>query len=199
MVSVRWYSERSFANVTLPLTLLSNKLNVKFFSTLIVTAFKCILEETMPNLSGNFGNQNPQDSHKNQSPDPVCNFGFTEPQYSDKCWSNLPLKCHIFLIGNTNRSSARSSDSWSGWFVWNQLPRGAAYTQISFVFLKKFFQITLLNDCMPFSYFNAYHVTSGIWTHQSGTTPTFDSSKFSECKTVIVRFKPWKSKLEACI
>ena len=41
----------------------------------------------------------------------------------------LQLKCHSFLIGNTHRSNARSSDSWSGWFVWNQLPRAdmAAY------------------------------------------------------------------------
>ena len=34
----------------------------------------------------------------------------------------LLLKCHIFLIGNTHRNNEQSSDSWSGWFVWNQLP-----------------------------------------------------------------------------
>ena len=44
----------------------------------------------MPELSVNFGNYISQDSQKNQYPGPVCNF--TEPQYSDKCWSNLPLK-----------------------------------------------------------------------------------------------------------
>ena len=33
----------------------------------------------------------------------VCNFGFTASQYSDKCWSNLPLLWRIFLIGNTQR------------------------------------------------------------------------------------------------
>ena len=37
----------------------------------------------------------------------------TAPQYSDKCWSNLLLKCHIFLIGITRTeftiSPARSS------------------------------------------------------------------------------------------
>ena len=49
------------------------------------TAFKCIFEETVPKLSVNFGNRNSQDSHKNQYPGPVLNFGFTEPQYSDKC------------------------------------------------------------------------------------------------------------------
>ena len=29
-----------------------------------------------------FGNHITQDSHKNQYPGPVLNFGFTEPQYS---------------------------------------------------------------------------------------------------------------------
>ena len=57
-----------------------------FFSGMkIVTAFKCIFEETKPKLSVNFGNLNSQDFHKNQYPSPICNFGFTEPQYSEKC------------------------------------------------------------------------------------------------------------------
>ena len=43
-------------------------------------------------------------SHKNRYPGSICNFSFTAPLYSDKCWSNFPLKCHIFLIGNTHRS-----------------------------------------------------------------------------------------------
>ena len=79
------------ANVTLPLTLVSNKLNTPFFSTLFLcdkkigTVFKCIFEKTMPKLSENYGNRNSQDSHKNQYPGPVLNFSFTEPQYSDKC------------------------------------------------------------------------------------------------------------------
>ena len=65
-------------------------LNVLFFSTLfqwtkIVTAFMCIFVETMPKLSVNFANHISQDSHNNKYPGPVCNFGFTEPQYSDKC------------------------------------------------------------------------------------------------------------------
>ena len=34
----------------------------------IGTAFKCILEETMPKLSLNFGNRNSQNSHKNNIP-----------------------------------------------------------------------------------------------------------------------------------
>ena len=51
----------------------------------IVTAFKCIFEETMPKLSVNFENHISQDSHKNQCPSSVCNFGFTTPQYSDQC------------------------------------------------------------------------------------------------------------------
>ena len=57
----------------------------------------------MPKLTVNFGNPISKDSHKNQYPNPICNFGFTAPQYSDKCWLNLP-KCLIFLIGNTHRS-----------------------------------------------------------------------------------------------
>ena len=98
-----------YVNMTLPLTLVSNKLNVPFsphyFNGIkIVTAFNYIFEETMPNLSVNFGNHVSQDSHKNQYSGPVCNFSFTEPQNSEKCWSNLPLKCHIFIIGNTHRS-----------------------------------------------------------------------------------------------
>ena len=57
----------------------------------------------------------------------------------------LPLKCDVFLIGTRERerepdregerqrerererereSNARSSNSWPGWFIWNQLPRG---------------------------------------------------------------------------
>ena len=58
----------------------------------------------MPKLSVNLGNHISQNSHKNQYPGPVCNFCFTASKYSDKCWSNLPLKYHIFLIGNTHRS-----------------------------------------------------------------------------------------------
>ena len=85
----------------------------------LVTAFKCIFEETMPKLSVNFGNHISQDSHKNQYPGSVCNFGFTASQYSDRCWSNLPLKCHIFLtLTEVTGSPARSSNSCSGWFVW---------------------------------------------------------------------------------
>ena len=69
-----------YANVTLPLTLVSNKLDVPFFSTLfqwenkIVTASKCLLEETVPKLSVNVKNRK---NHKNQYPSPVLNFGFT--------------------------------------------------------------------------------------------------------------------------
>ena len=36
-------------------------------------------------------------------------FQFTAPQSSDKCWSNLLLQCHIFLIGNTQRSCCITS------------------------------------------------------------------------------------------
>ena len=46
----------------------------------IGTAFKYIFEETLPKLSVKFGNRDSQDSHKNQYPDPVLNFGFTEQQ-----------------------------------------------------------------------------------------------------------------------
>ena len=51
----------------------------------IVTAFKCIFEETVPKLLVNFRNRNSQDSHKNQYPGPVLNFSFTKSQYSGKC------------------------------------------------------------------------------------------------------------------
>ena len=35
-----------------------------------------------------------QFSHKNRSPDPVWNFGFTEPQYSDKFAAEVPYLSH---------------------------------------------------------------------------------------------------------
>ena len=117
-----------YLNVKLPLTLVSNKLNVLFFSTLFQwdknVTLKCIFEETMPKLSVNFGNHISQDSHKNQYPGTICNFGFTELQYSNISWSDFDsgMPYLSFLIGNTHRSNARSSDSRSGWFVWNQLP-----------------------------------------------------------------------------
>ena len=117
-----------YANVTLPLTLVSNKQSIlfspRYFSGIkIVTVFTCIFEETMPQLSVNFRNRISQNSHKNQYPGLVCNISFTAPQYGDKCWSNLFLKCHIILIGNTHRTPVRSSNSCSGWFVWNQYTR----------------------------------------------------------------------------
>ena len=61
----------------------------------IVSTFKYIFEETMPKLSVNFGIKSC----------PICNFGFTAPQYSDKCWPNLQLKqkCHIFTYLYTQK------------------------------------------------------------------------------------------------
>ena len=62
-----------YAKVTLPLTLVSNKLNFPrryFNGTKTVTASECIFEETMPKLSVNLGNHISQDSHKNKYPGP---------------------------------------------------------------------------------------------------------------------------------
>ena len=56
----------------------------------------------MSKLSVNYGNRNLQDSHKNQNPDPVWNFDFTESQNSDKCRLNLRLNWYIFTIGKTH-------------------------------------------------------------------------------------------------
>ena len=47
------------------------------------TTFKRELEKAVPKLSVNSGNCNSLDSHKNQYPEPVLNFGFTKPQNSD--------------------------------------------------------------------------------------------------------------------
>ena len=101
-----------YSNVTLPLTLVSNKLNVPFLSTLsngikIVTAFKCILGETMPKLSVNYVLQDP-DSHRNQYPGPVtCNFSFlhhnTVTNVDQICsWSAMafPLVTHTKLLNH---------------------------------------------------------------------------------------------------
>ena len=64
-----------YANVTLPLALVSNKLNVPFspryfIGIKIVTFFKYIFEKTMPKLSENVENHILQDSHKKQYPAP---------------------------------------------------------------------------------------------------------------------------------
>ena len=64
-----------YANATLPLTLLSKKLNVPFSSRYfngikIVTTFKCIFEATVPKLLVNFGNHNSQDSQRTNIPAP---------------------------------------------------------------------------------------------------------------------------------
>ena len=79
-----------------------------FFSTLFQWDKNILLLNVylkkLPKLSVHFGNRNSQGS-QNQYPDPVLNFGFTEPQYSDKCWSichwntiSLPLEKHTHKI-----------------------------------------------------------------------------------------------------
>ena len=92
-----WYSETSYVMVSL--TLVSNNLN---FSTLfklykIGTAFKFILDETLPKLSVNFGNtcSNSQDSHENQY-QPVFNFVFygATIQINHSSAISLPLVKH---------------------------------------------------------------------------------------------------------
>ena len=125
---IRWYSETSLFMQTSRCIWYWFQTNwiyhfsPRYFNGIkIVTAFKCIFEETVPKLSFNFRNHNSQDSHLIQYPGPVFNFGFMEAQYND----NLPLKCRIFPIGNTYRSYCINSaiyDSCSSWFVWNQLP-----------------------------------------------------------------------------
>ena len=66
--------------------------------------WECSFEETMPKLLVNFENHISQDSQKNLYPGPDYYFSFTAPKYSDKCWSNLPLNYHIFLISNIHRN-----------------------------------------------------------------------------------------------
>ena len=121
-----------YANVTLPLILVSNKLDAPYFSMLHQIQWDknlncfCLFKEIVQKLTVNFGNCISQDSHKNQYHCLVLNFSFTEPQYSDKCWSNFSLKCHIFTIACTQRrysSTCWSSNSCSNRFIWNQLPR----------------------------------------------------------------------------
>ena len=94
------------------IALVSNKLNVPFFSMLFQWDKNCncfqVYFWSVLKLSVNFGNHISQDSQE-----PICNFGFTDSQYSATCWSNLPLKCCIFLMGNTRRSN---SITWSSWF-----------------------------------------------------------------------------------
>ena len=75
--------------------LVLNQLNVPFFSTLFQWDNKCndgncfqvYFEETMQNLYLSVFLE--ITSYKNRYPGPVCNFGFTELQCSDKCLSNF--------------------------------------------------------------------------------------------------------------
>ena len=55
------------------------------------------IEETMPKMSVKFfGNHFSQDSHKNQYSGPVCNFGFTAPQYSENQYrTNVTVKMRL--------------------------------------------------------------------------------------------------------
>ena len=64
--TVRWHN----ANVTVSLTLVSNKLNIPIFLYVFPmglkwNCWKCLFEETVPNLSVNFGKHDSQDSHNN--------------------------------------------------------------------------------------------------------------------------------------
>ena len=122
----------------------------------------------MPNLSGNFGNRNPQDSHKNQYPSPALNFGMMEPQYNDKLRSNLPWKCHIFTIGTHTEDTVllvRSSDSCYIGFVWIQLPRVSIKTRSNDVFTEPAY-------CAPIS-LNTLHASgTGELTLQTEALPT---------------------------
>ena len=67
----------------------------------IVTAFKCIFEETVPKLSVNFGNHSSQDSHKNNLParsgiSVLRNHNTVTNLYQICCWSaiSFPLVTH---------------------------------------------------------------------------------------------------------
>ena len=80
-----------YANITLSLALVSSKLNIPFFLNYFNGIKKlqllswCICEETAKIVS--------------KCLDSVCSLVLLH-----KCWSNLPLQCQIFLIGNTHRS-----------------------------------------------------------------------------------------------
>ena len=106
---IRWGSETSWCMQTsrFPWHWFQTNWTVAIFSTLfqwdkIWTACKRKFEQTVPKLSVNSGNPNSQDSHKKLYPDPVLNFGLTDPQYSDKCWSYWRLECYIFTIAKTH-------------------------------------------------------------------------------------------------
>ena len=101
---VQW-KVKMYANVTFPLTLVSNKLNAPFSPCYFngILELLIVYRRNCAKIVSSFGNGDSQDSHKNQYLGPVLHFGFTEPQYRGKCWSNLPLKCHIFTISNTHR------------------------------------------------------------------------------------------------
>ena len=78
----------------------------------------------MPKLSVDFGDHISEDSHKNQYPSPsvilvlLHHNTVTNVDQIYRC-----CDVSFSLVTHTQESPARSSDSCSGWFVWNRLPR----------------------------------------------------------------------------
>ena len=87
------------------------------------------LKKLCKNLSENFGNHISQDSHKNQYPCPVCNFGFTATtiqwQILIKFAAEVPYLSYWYQIQKLlYHLRYHLRDHWSsnsGWFVWHQL------------------------------------------------------------------------------
>ena len=131
--SFRWYSETSQHMQTSRChwhwfqTKWTYHFSPSYFNgIIIVTAFKCIFEETMLKWLVNFGNHISQDYHKTNIQVPSVISVLLHQNTVTKCLSNLPLKRPSFsLVTHTGVtvSSVQSSDSCSGLFAWNQLPR----------------------------------------------------------------------------
>ena len=113
------------ANITLPLTLLSNKLNVPFFSTLFQWDKKCNCFEVYfwrnnPKIVSKFWKSH-LTSHKALTRTNVPVPSVISVLLNHKTVTNvdqsLPMKWHIFLIGNTHRSNACAIIWFMVWLV----------------------------------------------------------------------------------
>ena len=94
-----------YANVTLPLTLVSNKLNVPFFSALFQYDLSCnCFQVHIWRNHAKIVNKFSKLYLTRLSQEPISRSSL---QFRFHCttmqWQMLPLRCHIFLIGNTHR------------------------------------------------------------------------------------------------
>ena len=115
-----------YANVRLPMTLVANKLNLSFYSTLCewdksVNSFKCIFEETVTNCQ--FWKSFLMGIMRTNVLGPLVNMVLLNHNTVTNvdqicCWSTII----IFLIGNTYNLYHLHLFNLVGWLVWKWFP-----------------------------------------------------------------------------